>query len=122
MRNRIIQIASIVMLLLITATEPSYAQPSEIWRETHDFSIGAPPNLYPARDVGLEIGTDAGGILDMIENTAMLIMLKNGATVVLAVSSFWSALPKFVITLGFVVVYIIVALAALDFQTVSSTS
>jgi len=67
-------------------------------------------------------GVVIAGILDMVENTAMLIMLKNGATRILATISFWSALPKFAITLGFVVVYIFVALVALDFQTGTSTN
>ena len=60
MKDRIIKISSLVILFLLTAILQSYAQTEE-WRVTYDSSIGAPPNLYPAQDIGREIGFDAAG-------------------------------------------------------------
>lgn len=63
MSNAISQIIirlSLVVLCLLLGTASSYAQTEE-WRATYDSSLGAPPNLYPARDVGTQIGFDADG-------------------------------------------------------------
>ena len=52
--------AALVMLFISMAVVQSYAQTEE-WRATHDFSHGATPNLFPAQDIGREIGFDAAG-------------------------------------------------------------
>lgn len=58
----------------------------------------------------------AAGVLDVVENLAMLVMLEDGPTPFLAAVSFWSALPKFVLILGFAGAFILAGLAILSIQ------
>ena len=73
-------------------------------------------------DVLSQVGTVIGwgivvaGVLDIVENLAMLGMLANGPTPLLAALSFWCAVPKFVILLGFAGAFILVGLVTLMVQ------
>lgn len=68
MKVRTVQVAARVMLFLSMAIVPSCAQ-TEGWRATYDFSIGAPPNLSPAQDIGRKIGFDAAGNIYVLVST-----------------------------------------------------
>ncbi len=69
MKVKTLQTVVLIMLFLTIVTVRSYAQTEE-WRETYDFSIGAPPNLYPAKDVGRKIGFDAAGNIYVLVSTS----------------------------------------------------
>jgi len=60
MKVQTMQKVMLVLFVLVVSIVQSYAE-SELWRRTYDSSIGAPPNLYPAEDIGRQIGFDASG-------------------------------------------------------------
>ena len=45
---------------------------TEEWRATFDSSLGAPPNLFPAWDIGTRVGFDAAGNVYVVTRSAEL--------------------------------------------------
>lgn len=82
------------------------------------FWIADVLNQGPLSKAGIMIGWGPliAGLLDLVENTAMLLMLNHGASGLLAGISFWSALPKFIIILAGFGIYLIVGLITLVVQ------
>jgi hypothetical protein len=65
MNLRLLQIPAFVILILLVAAGPTFSQTEE-WRVSYDSSIGAPPNLYPARDIGQKVGFDLAGFVYVV--------------------------------------------------------
>ena len=73
------------------------------------FWIAAAQENNFVASVGLTLGWSVAiaGLLDVIENLALLRMIASGASDLLAKIAFWSALPKLIIILYFALPYIL---------------
>ena len=60
---------AVFLIFTTVGAEDAYAQ-TEQWRGPYNYSIGVPPNLYPAKDIGKEIGFDGAGHIYLFATSA----------------------------------------------------